>query len=286
MSEQPVKKKYPRRKRPKLDAPLRAVSYGGGVQSTALLVLAAKRIIDFPLFIFSNVGDDSEHPSTLRYVREIAAPYAAEHGIELVEVRKQRRGGGEETLLQRINGVESSVPIPMRLASGAPGNRTCTIEFKIRVIAKELKRRGATNAMPAVCALGISTDEFHRARSSSQFKYETLAYPLLDLGLSRSDCVTLIADAGLPVPPKSSCWFCPYHKLSEWRRMRHEEPELFERSVAIERAMNARRAALGKDAVWISDAMRPLDEAIGEERQLDLFDETASGCANAGYCMI
>lgn len=28
---------------------IRAVSYGGGVQSTALLVLAAQRRIDFPL---------------------------------------------------------------------------------------------------------------------------------------------------------------------------------------------------------------------------------------------
>lgn len=30
---------------------LRTVSYGGGVQSTALLVLAAQRRIDFPLFL-------------------------------------------------------------------------------------------------------------------------------------------------------------------------------------------------------------------------------------------
>ena len=47
---------------------LRVASYGGGVQSTAMLVLAAQRIIDFPLFLFANVGDDSEHPASLRYV--------------------------------------------------------------------------------------------------------------------------------------------------------------------------------------------------------------------------
>lgn len=44
---------------------IRAFSYGGGVQSTAALVLAAQGIIDYPLFLFSNVGDDSEHPGTL-----------------------------------------------------------------------------------------------------------------------------------------------------------------------------------------------------------------------------
>ena len=39
---------------------LRSFSYGGGVQSTAALVLACRREIDFPLFIFANTGDDSE----------------------------------------------------------------------------------------------------------------------------------------------------------------------------------------------------------------------------------
>lgn len=56
---------------------LRTFSYGGGVQSTAALVLPAQARIDFPVFLFSNVGDDSEHPDTLRYVEDVAKPYAA-----------------------------------------------------------------------------------------------------------------------------------------------------------------------------------------------------------------
>lgn len=51
---------------------LRAVSYGGGVQSTALLVLAARGEIDFPLFLHADVGHDSEAKGTIRYVREVA----------------------------------------------------------------------------------------------------------------------------------------------------------------------------------------------------------------------
>jgi hypothetical protein len=39
---------------------LRVISYGGGVQSTALLVLAAQGRIDFGVFLFANVGDDSD----------------------------------------------------------------------------------------------------------------------------------------------------------------------------------------------------------------------------------
>jgi hypothetical protein len=55
----------------------RQVSYGGGVQSNALLVLAAQGPIDYRTFPFANVGDDSEHSATLRYVRDVAMPYAA-----------------------------------------------------------------------------------------------------------------------------------------------------------------------------------------------------------------
>lgn len=53
---------------------LRTISYGGGVQSTALLVLAATGRIDFTTFLMSNVGDDSEHPDTLTYVHDVAVP--------------------------------------------------------------------------------------------------------------------------------------------------------------------------------------------------------------------
>jgi site-specific DNA-cytosine methylase len=37
---------------------MRVVAYGGGVQSTALLVLAAQERIDFRTFLIANVGED------------------------------------------------------------------------------------------------------------------------------------------------------------------------------------------------------------------------------------
>jgi 3'-phosphoadenosine 5'-phosphosulfate sulfotransferase (PAPS reductase)/FAD synthetase len=48
---------------------IRVFSYGGGVQSTAALVLAAQGVIDYHTFLFANVGEDSENPDTLAYVR-------------------------------------------------------------------------------------------------------------------------------------------------------------------------------------------------------------------------
>ena len=59
-----------------MSEPLRVVSWGGGVQSTALLVLAAQGKVDYQRFVFANVGEDSENPDTLRYIAEHSRPYA------------------------------------------------------------------------------------------------------------------------------------------------------------------------------------------------------------------
>lgn len=264
--------------------PLRTVSYGGGVQSTALLVLAAQRQIDYPLFLMANVGDDSEHPDTIRYVRDIAKPYAAEHGIELVELDRTKRDGTVETLYGRLVKEGSrSLPIPVRMSNGAPGTRSCTMDFKIRVIGKELKRRGATEDNPATVAIGFSTDEMHRANRKRAQPWEIPAYPLLDLGLSRSACQALIARAGLPVPPKSACWFCPFHRPATWAEMRRDEPDLFDRSVQLERLLNDRRDQLGKDHVYLTRFARPLDEAIAEAQPTLTAAEGPEGC-DEGHC--
>jgi hypothetical protein len=142
---------------------VRAVAYGGGVQSTALMVLAAQRRIDFGVFLFANVGADSEDPATLQYVERHAKPYAAVHGIQLVELHRVRRDRTVETLYGRLTRDGSrSLPIPVRMSNGAPGTRSCTADFKVKVIGRWLKAHGATGAAPAVLAVGISLDEIER----------------------------------------------------------------------------------------------------------------------------
>jgi len=138
---------------------LRAIAYGGGVQSTCLLVLAAQRRIDFEVFLFANVGDDSEDPATLDYLRRYAMPYAAAHGIQLHELHRVRRDGSVETLYGRLTRPGSrSLPIPVRMSGGAPGTRACTADFKVRLLGRWLKQHGATAATPATIGIGISLD--------------------------------------------------------------------------------------------------------------------------------
>lgn len=308
---------------------IRVFSYGGGVQSTAALVLAAQGKINFPTFLFCNVGEDSENPATLDYVRDYARPYAAAHGIELIELQKTRFQE-PETLYQHLTRPGSrSIGIPVRMnGSGAPGRRSCTADFKILVVDRWLKEHTAggyiqalkeallfryalgkldketvqkvivtlndfyqENEPAAHVGLGISLDEVERVKPNSDpdtIAWKENVFPLLDeveRPLTRQDCMNVIEHAGLPIPPKSSCWFCPYHKLSVWQEMRQNQPALFWRAVELEKFLNERRSSLGLDPVWFTRLLKPLDQATHEYGQAGLFDDEPMDACESGYCM-
>ena len=269
-------------------AGLRVISYGGGVQSTALLVLAARRVIDFGMFLFANVGDDSEDPATLAYIQRYAKPYAALHGIQLIELLRRRRDGTAETLYGRLTKPGSrSLPIPVRMSNGAPGTRSCTSNFKVQVVGRWLKTHGASEATPATVGIGISLDEIERLTNRRATAYERCVYPLLDHNppLRRIDCQRVIRSAGLPVPPKSACWFCPFHRPSTWAEIRRDRPEIFARACDLEDLLNTRRASLGKDPVWLTRFNRPLTEAVKQAQQmLPGFDATDDITCDNGAC--
>lgn len=262
---------------------LRIFSYGGGWQSTAALALAAQGKLDFRTFVFANVGDDSEHPGTLQYIRDHAVPFAEANGIDLHQVQRVKRDGTVETLYGRLTREGSrSLPIPVRMSNGAPGTRSCTADFKIKVIGKWAKAHGASKDNPATVGIGISVDEIHRANTRRSEPYENVVYPLLDHGIRRADCPRIIRSAGLPVPPKSSCYFCPFHRPSTWQDMRREEPDLFEKSAALEDLLNERRDQLGKDHVYLTRFGAPLRRVIPEGVEtLPLADDAS---CDGGWC--
>lgn len=264
---------------------LRAVSYGGGVQSTALLVLAAQRRIDFPLFLMANVGDDSEHPATLDYVRRVAQPYASAQGIELVVLERIKRDGTAETVWSRVMREGStSQTIPVYLGNGMPGSRSCTVDFKVKVTGRELKRRGATAESPATVGIGISVDEIHRANNRRTLPHERIVYPLLDLRLRRDDCMRIIREAGLPIPPKSSCFFCPFHRAVTWQDMARDEPHLFEMACQLEETLNARQDSAGKPHVHLTRFGQPLRTLFRDDAPVLPFD-LGDGTCDSGWCM-
>lgn len=264
-------------------------SFGGGGQSVAALVLGAEGRIPYRTFVFANVGDDAEDPATLEYNERYSKPYAAAHGLELIELHRVRKPESPATLYQHLVRSEHSIGIPVRMsggkspaAAGAPAARHCTVDWKIRVVSRWLKGQGVTAEDPAQVGIGFTLDEIERMRGTDPgFDHYRLAYPLLDLRLFRHDCDEIVRKADLPPVPKSACWFCPMKSPAAWQRQRRQNPELFRKAAELETSLNERRARWGKDPVWLTRFLKPLDQAIPESGQLDLFE--ADGC-DSGFC--
>lgn len=128
---------------------------------------------------------------------------------------------------------------------------------------------------------GYDRGESDRVLNSSPNDWELARFqvwfPLHDHDLDRDDCEALIVGAGLPLPPKSSCTFCPANTMAEWKALRIEEPDRFEEAVAISR--NAAATITTPDVVgmlrnnppgqrqlheWADGAYGDIDDEEGE----------------------
>jgi len=152
-------------------------------------------------------------------------------------------------------------------------------------VARWLKKNKVTKADPDSGGIGISLDEIGRANYNSQIPYIVKEFPLLDLKLRRRDCEEIIKSAGLPVPPKSACWFCPFKSLNEWKKMSQEFPHLFKKSVELEAILNEKRDMLGKDHVYLTGSGKPLDYTINNNTPLlTMMDEEESFSCSPFAC--
>ncbi|MGW2397089.1 hypothetical protein ACWCYY_11100 [Kitasatospora sp. NPDC001664] len=199
----------------------------------------------------------------------------------------------------------ASMPLYILNQDGSPGmtRRQCTGEYKIKPIKRQVRQilgyphpARVPNGVYAEQWIGISTDEFHRAKDSD-VRYTRHTFPLIDLGMSREDCLKLLAEHGWGSTPKSSCLGCPFHGNSQWRELRDNSPEewadVVEFDAAI-RAGNARANADGRPLLgqaYLHRSRLPLDQAPIDkltraelralQTQLDLSeDELESGPAD------
>lgn len=268
---------------------MKIISYGGGVQSTAMIILAIQgHIPNVDAALFANVGDDSEHPTTLTYVRQIAQPWASKHGLTIHELQPHRKGQ-PTTLYKEITQPGSRRDlIPVFGEQGNPMGRACTADFKIKTLHRWLRENGATKNNPAYVQLGISTDEIERAGRGKDASIERRQYPLLDLGLNRTDCMEIIRSAGLPVPPKSSCFFCPFHSELTWSELRRDEPELFQKAQELEDFVQKRKQDSGMRQVYLTRKgalnRTRLSDTISVAGDTLFGPEIGTDGCDSGYC--
>lgn len=206
---------------------LRILNFGGGVQTSAAVVLLCRGEIEADRVVMADTG--GERPDTYEHV-EVMDRYLRAHGRELIIVTAAVGMTLEEYIRQRSNVIPTHTP------SGGLGHRQCTAQFKIRPIKAFARAQGAKHLTNLI---GISTDEIHRAKPARE-KWVTNEFPLVDMNLSRRDCLRIVQEAGLPRPPKSSCYYCPLQRRAQWQRLASDYPELFTRAVELEGVIAAR----------------------------------------------
>lgn len=226
------------------------LSFGGGVNSVAMLLLLLKEKGSYDEAIFVDHGAD--WPETYEYFNMLQE-WLAENGHDQITVLSPDIGTVEGQRFDRLfDYYEFKKNVPTRRY------RDCTRRAKIAPIRKYVET-------PCFMLLGISDDEAHRAKISTKKSIEN-RYPLIEREISRDDCKKIIASSGLPVPIRSGCFCCPFQRKSQFRTLRRKHPDLF---CQIEKIENAAAKEHSGRNVYLKGV--PIRDYI-DESQMSLFD--------------
>lgn len=208
---------------------LLVVAYGGGINSTAMLVGFAAYGMRPDAILFADTG--GERPETYTHLNVMRAFITAQPSWpELVVVRYGSR---------MYQSLEDECLKREELPQLAYGAHRCSYNWKRRPQETWTNRWPAARAAWArgeriTKAIGFDAEEDRRARLKPDEKYK-YRYPLIDWGWGRDRCTYEIRRVGLPVPEKSSCFFCPARRKEEVIDLAEKHPDLFRRAVEIER---------------------------------------------------
>lgn len=223
------------------------VSYGGGTNSTALLVECVNRGVSVDLILFADTG--GEKPHTYEYV-DLFSKWLVSHGMpEIVTVQQVNRAGEKITLEQQC--LDNNA-----LPSLAYGFKSCSQKHKIFPQNKfvnnwEPAKQELAAGRKLTKLIGYDADEHHRTNKDyTDDKYD-FYYPLVEWNMGRDECEYSIKNAGLPLPGKSACYFCPASKPHEIKNLLVRYPDLADRAICMEK--NAELSSvkgLGRSFSW------------------------------------
>ena len=217
------------------------VSFGGGVNSTAMLIGMHERGERVDLILFADTG--GEKPHTYAHVLDMSEWLVA-HGMpEITTVR-----GAQPQQLEDLT-LEAECLRNNALPSIAYGFKSCSMKWKLAPQKKYL--RDAFGNVQITMLVGYDADEPHRAGKGVIDKQFEKRYPLIEWNYGRDECIEAIDRAGLKQPGKSACFFCPSSKKKEIYELRRIYPDLAARAVAMEKnAQLTSLKGLGRSFAW------------------------------------
>lgn len=255
-------------------------AFGGGLNSTAYGV---KWVVDGyvppDLILFADTGN--ERPEVYEHIKRFS-DWLVSHGFPPITVT--RKGGRPETL-------EESCLRLRHLPSLAYGGKSCSHKFKIEPqerdvnrfpLAREEWKRGGK----VVKIIGYGFEEKARlAKAKLEDDKYFYRFPLNEWQVDREGCAEIIRAAGLPVPGKSSCFFCPASRKPEILELRDKHPDLLARALHMEKvAFDSGKLksakGLGRRFAWTEFiAGLPVEEAPAATCMYCADDNGQSSCS-------
>ena len=259
---------------------LTVISLGGGVQSSVMALMAGEgafdRIPDCAIFANTHWEPPSvyDHLEWLKGQLSLAL-YVVDNGRSLRE---------DVRALTNHSGSRSYVDIPVYLKGrngegDGIGRRQCTDNYKVRPIRRKIRELLGLRPRQRVPAgttvelwLGISTDETIRMKTS-RHRWMTNRYPLIEAGMSRSDCLDWWKARYDRPLERSACVACPFQSRQRWVETKRRWPELFAEAVETDARL---RGGLALDKTpYLHMQRMPLAQAVA-------LDEAELGAVGQG----
>ncbi len=268
--------------------PIHILSLGAGVQSSTMaLMAAAGEIVPMPkAAIFADTQDEPASVYTWLDWLEKQLPFPV---LRVTKGKLQDRCCSTGFSKKNNKISFSSIPAYVQWKDEL-GNikgeglipRQCTRDFKVDPITKAINAMRRDHKSPAIQWVGISIDEIYRAKEHRNSPRIVNRWPLMELRLNRQACLHWMTKNGFPAPPRSACVYCPYHSDVEWKRLKDDEPEEFQKAVLFEkRFQTALKGTALKGTAFLHRSLKPLsqvDFSTEEERgQLNMFNNECEG---------
>lgn len=265
---------------------MKILSLGAGVQSTVLALMVAKGElppIDGAIFADTQWEPESVYRHLEWLTPQLPFPVHVVSIGNIVDAIRTRRN--------TTGGRYAAIPWFTVNPDGSKGmgRRQCTSEYKLTPIMRKLRellgvgRRARIKAGAVEQWIGISTDEATRMKDARQ-RWMRNRWPLVELGMSRADCLTWMARHGYPQPPKSACLGCPFHNQKAWETMRDESPAEFEKACEIDAVLRTGHARGMRGVEFMHPLRIPLREAVeaGTKQPMPLLNLFENECE--GMC--
>ena len=238
--------------------PKTCLNLGWGVQSFTMAAMVALGDMPKPDVIL-HADTTYEREGTYQFAKW-GVKWLSEMGLEVLTLKPPP---------DKPNNIQDA---PWFTGDGGMLRRQCTHKWKIRPIDKYLRAQGGVWEK----WIGISLDEWQRMKTP-RGKWYTMVYPLVDRRMTRADCAAYLKKHGLPIPPKSSCAFCPYHSRGGWGEVKKNSTD-WELTTSVDeqiRSISPHGAFVHVSRIPVVDAVK-IPQDFGYE-QLELCD-AEGGC--------